>query len=89
MSEIEIQNNPSPESLEIRDLSIASYLYSISSLQFAGYKKLQNGDFAFMFVPRVDAEKLITRYWNMSAPCIQPKLLFSAQRDLKDIIFRR
>lgn len=73
--------------LEIRDLSISAYLYSENSIHFLGVRKLPNGDCIFRFSPKDCAEKLIQQYWNLQAPPIQPKTLFSSLRDMKDMIF--
>jgi hypothetical protein len=72
---------------EIKDISVASFLYATQSLDFIGKKRNLNGDVTFLFSPQITAEKLVQSYWNLDAPAIQPKLLFSALRDLKDIIF--
>ncbi len=72
---------------EIKDLSIASFLYSTREITFLGKRKLSNGDVVFRFAPKDKAEEMVTKYWNLQAPIIQPKVLFSALRDLKDMIF--
>ncbi|MEN9328650.1 MAG: hypothetical protein RI947_1458 [Candidatus Parcubacteria bacterium] len=73
--------------VEIKDLSIAAYLYSTSQVKYVGKRRLSSGDVLFQFSTRSIAEQLISDYWNLSAPPIQPKQLFNAMRDLKDIIF--
>jgi hypothetical protein len=73
--------------IEIKDIAVAAYLYSTSSLSFIGKRRLTTGDVLFQFSPKNKAKELINSYWNLSASPIQPKLLFSAQRDLKDMIF--
>lgn len=73
--------------LEIKDLAIAAFLYSTKQVKLIGKRKIPSGEVVFQFSPKEEAEKLIQSYWNLEAPFIQPKLLFSAQRDLKDMIF--
>ncbi|OGH22761.1 MAG: hypothetical protein A3F31_00580 [Candidatus Levybacteria bacterium RIFCSPHIGHO2_12_FULL_38_12] len=73
--------------LEIKDLSVSAYLYSTSVVTLIGKRRLENGDVLFQFSPKALAEKLVDQYWNLTAPAIQPKQLFNAQRDLKDMIF--
>jgi hypothetical protein len=75
------------ESIEIRDLSLCAYLLSTNMVKFLGKRKTVMGDVFFQFSPRQKTEELINKYWRLEAPTIQPKLLFSAQRDLKDMIF--
>lgn len=84
MKDIGISNN---NFIELKDLSIAAYLYSISQIKLVGKRRLPNGEVLFQFSPKEKAEELILQYWNLQAPPIQPKQLFSAQRDLKDMIF--
>lgn len=73
--------------IELKDIAVAAYLYSTSEVKLVGNRRLQRGEVVFQFSPKDIAEKLINLYWNSEAPPIQPKKLFSAQRDLKDIIF--
>jgi len=73
--------------LELKDISVAAYLYSTNLLRFIGKRRLTKGEVLFQFSPKSKAEELINAYWGLSAQPIQPKLLFSAQRDLKDMIF--
>ena len=72
---------------EVRDLSLAAFLYSLDTVAFSGKKRLPDGTVVFLFSPRSLAETLVSQYWTNKAPSIQPKQLFSAQRDLKDMIF--
>jgi len=74
--------------LELQDLSISSFLYASTQVKMLGKKKLPNGSSVFLFSPREAAEELVTQYWTLQAPSIQPKLLFSAQRDLKDLLYK-
>lgn len=74
-------------SYEVKDLSVAAFLYSLDTVLFSGKKRLPDGTVVFLFSPCDLANTLISQYWTLKAPPIQPKLLFSAQRDLKDMIF--
>ena len=74
--------------LEIKDISIAAYLYASEQVVLAGKRRLQNGDTIFQFTPADKGEELISSYWNLTALPIQPKKLFSCLRDIKDMIFR-
>ena len=73
--------------LELKDLSVAAYLYSTNQVRFIGKRRIQSGEVFFQFTPKEIANSLIKRYWNSEAPPIQPKQLFNAVRDLKDIIY--
>lgn len=72
---------------EVKDLAVASYLFSTGLVKLAGKRRLVNGEVLFQFSPAKVATDLISAYWNLQAPPVQPKQLFSAQRDLKDMIF--
>lgn len=73
--------------IELKDIALASYLYASNKVNFAGKRKLSSGEVLFQFSPKDKANEMINDYWKLNAPAIQPKLLFSAQRDLKDMIF--
>ena len=73
--------------LEVKDIAIAAYLYASNELQLVGKRKLANGAILLQFTPQVKADELIQHYWNLTASPIQPKLLFSAFRDIKDMLF--
>ncbi len=73
--------------IEIKDIALASYLYASNLVSLIGKRRLQNGEVLFQFDPKQKADELISLYWILKAPVIQPKLLFNAQRDLKDMIF--
>ena len=73
--------------IELKDLSVSSYLYATNLVKLVGRRKLQTGEVVFQFAPKAKAEELVNLYWSLQAPPIQPKQLFSAQRDLKDMIF--
>lgn len=73
--------------LEIKDITIAAYLYASNQTSLVGIKRISDREVIFQFSPKAKAEELIMAYWNMKALIIQPKQLFTALRDLKDIIF--
>ena len=73
--------------VEIKDISIAAYLYASNQVKLVGKRKLPNGSILLQFSPKEKADELITQYWNFQAPEIQPKRLLSALRDVKDLIF--
>jgi hypothetical protein len=77
----------SNNSYEVKDLSVAAFLYSLDTVLFSGKKRLPDGTVVFLFSPYALVNSLISQYWTLKAPHIQPKQLFSAQRDLKDMIF--
>lgn len=69
-----------------RDLAIASFLLATDELTLSGTEK-EGKEVFFLFVPPLRAEELTKLYWSDKAPSVQPRKLFGAQRDLKDIIF--
>lgn len=73
--------------LEIKDIAVSAFLFSTHQVQLLGKRRLPTGEVLFQFSPKPKAEELIQAYWNLQAQPIQPKQLFSAQRDLKDMIF--
>jgi len=73
--------------IEVKDLSLCSYLYATQQVKIVGKKKLPNGTVILQFSPQTKVEELINLYWNLQAPPIQPKELFNALRDVKDLIF--
>lgn len=81
------RNYADTDLVELKDIAVAAYLYSTEKLKLVGKRRLPNGEVLFQFSPRKIAEELVNQYWNSEAPPIQPKQLFSAQRDLKDMIF--
>ncbi|HVZ12284.1 MAG TPA: DUF5659 domain-containing protein [Patescibacteria group bacterium] len=74
-------------SSEIKDLSLAAYLYATGQVKLTGTKRLSHNEVIFLFSPDESVQMLLRQYWNLQAPIIQPKQLFSALRDVKDIIF--
>lgn len=81
------QDRNSNNILEIKDISLASYLFAIGGVKLIGKRRLSSNEVLFQFQPKSKAQDLISDYWNLKAPLIQPKLLFGALRDLKDMIF--
>lgn len=75
------------DTIEIKDISVLSYLYATGEVNIVGKRKNQNGDVYFQIAPKNTAQELILQYWNQTAKPIQPKRLFSALRDMKDLIF--
>lgn len=73
--------------IEIKDISLVAYLLATGKVKLLSKRKLHNGEVFFIFSPKEITEQLISQYWNLQAPTIQPKQLFSALRDVKDIIF--
>lgn len=78
---------PNTTLYELKDISVASYLYASKQVEFIGKRRLSTGEVLFQFLPYKAAKRLVELYWSLQAPIIQPKDLFSAQRDLKDIIY--
>ena len=72
---------------EVQDLSVSSFLYSLPNISLIGKRRLPDGKVVFLFSPQEEVQELVSKYWQLQAPPIQPKQLFSAQRDLKDLIF--
>jgi len=72
---------------EVKDLQVASYLYATQLVKIVGKKRLSSGTVLLQFSPKDKVDELISLYWNLQAPPIQPKDLLNAQRDIKDLIF--
>ena len=72
----------------VKDLSLASYLMASGKVKLEGFDRAKNNIVYFNFTPKNIAEKLINDYWSGLAEPIQPKKLFSCQRELKDILFQ-
>ena len=72
---------------EVKDLQVASYLYATQLVKVVGKKRLSSGTVLLQFSPKDKVDELISLYWNLQAPPIQPKDLLNAQRDIKDLIF--
>ena len=75
------------ETIEVKDISICSFLYATGLVHLTGKRKLQNGETYFLFSPKHKVEELVQQYWDSQAPSIQPKKLFGAYRDIKDMLF--
>lgn len=71
---------------ESKDIAVASFLMSCDGLKLVEKERL-NGNVIFRFSPFDKASQLERSYWNLDAPFIQPKKLFSSLRDIKDMIF--
>jgi hypothetical protein len=73
--------------LELKDLAISAFLYCSKQVSLGGKRRLPDGTVVFLWFPKDKAEELVNKYWSLQADPQQPKLLFSAWRDLKDMIF--
>lgn len=71
----------------LRDLSLASFLLASEEVTLIKSEKKGNTIVVFHFSPLDRAKELADMYWSDNAPPIQPRKLFGAQRDLKDLIF--
>lgn len=80
-------NDQTIKSFGVRDLSVASFLYSCSEVELNRIEKDKLGRTIFHFTPYITSQKLTRDYWNLQAPFIQPKKLLNSLRDIKDIIF--
>lgn len=72
---------------EIKDISLIAYLFATGKVTLVNKRRLPSGETYFSFTPKQLVNELIAQYWNLQAPSIQPKQLFSAMRDVKDMIF--
>jgi len=73
--------------IEIKDISLVAYLFATGKVTLVSKRKTSNREIYFSFSPKKIVDELITQYWNLQAPPVQPKQLFSAMRDVKDMIF--
>ena len=73
--------------LPIKDLNVASFLLASSEVTLVKVERNNNNIAFFHFQPKEKAEDFVARYWADNAPVIQPRKLFGAQRDLKDLLF--
>lgn len=71
----------------VRDLSVSAFLYSCDEIRLVKIERDQSGNVTFHFFPKTLTKHLISLYRTDDAPPIQPRKLFSSQRDLKDMIF--
>lgn len=84
------RNLPQTENkVSVRDLSIASYLLASGEVSLVETHRTPQNDMFFYFSPKSKVKELISLYWADKAPVIQPRKLFGAQRDLKDLIFSK
>jgi len=81
------QLNTTTDSLPVRDLSIASFLMATGEVTLVKVERTTDNIAFLHFQPKEKAESLVKAYWADSAPNLQPRRLFGAQRDLKDLIF--
>lgn len=80
-------NTQNSTSFSVKDLYIAAYLRSCDGIRLSKTERDGSGNVYFHFMPLEQSERLVSDYWSESAPFIQPRRLFSALRDLKDMIF--
>lgn len=73
--------------VEIKDISIAAYLYASNKVKLVGKRQNSSGAVLLQFSPKEKVDELVNQYWNFQAPVIQPKLLLTAFRDIKNIIY--
>lgn len=71
----------------IKDLSLASFLFASGKVSFVRVERKNSQIVIFHFAPSNTAKELADAYWADRAPTVQPRKLFSSQRDLKDLIF--
>lgn len=75
------------DTLAVKDLNVASFLMATGLVKLAGTERNHNKTAYFHFSPREKADALISQYWSDNAPAVQPRILFNAMRNLKDVIF--
>lgn len=78
---------PVSNSLPVRDLSVSSYLMATGEVKLIKVERSSEKIAFFHFQPKEEAERLVADYWADRAKNLQPRQLFAAQRDLKDLIF--
>jgi len=83
-----MENSGDKQYIAVKDLNLASYLYSIKEISLVGIDRTNPSEISFRFSPREKVQFLIKNYWLNKAKPIQPRKLFSSQRDLKDLIFK-
>ena len=83
-----MENNTSstPETLSVKDLALSSFLLSSDELKLVKVERANNTVY-FHFTPRSRAEELMVAYLSENAPTVQPRKLFDAMKNLKDLIF--
>lgn len=70
----------------IRDTNISAFLLCLEEVHLIRTER-DRGTVLFYFAPKEKVEEFIAAFWSDTAPAIQPRKLFSAQRDLKNLIF--
>ena len=77
--------------LKVQDIYLAAFVYSTHrvKLERTEDETLPDGKTKtfFYFSPKEIAQGLVDAYFTKSAEPVQPRDLFSALRDIKDIIF--
>lgn len=82
-----MQDKNGDQYFQTKDISIAAFLLCCNNITLVSKTRLANNDIVFNFSPKIESEILESSYWNFAAPSIQPRKLFSSQRDVKDMIF--
>lgn len=80
------KNNLNEETYSVKDLSLASFLLVSDEVIFVGVERKNDHIVIFHFSPLDKSKKLADAYWSDQVT-VQPRKLFGAQRDLKDLIF--
>jgi hypothetical protein len=70
-----------------KSLLIASFLYANSEINFKGMDKTDPNNQLFHFEPDQKAEDLVEQYYTDTDLNCNAKVLFEAQKSLKDLIF--
>lgn len=70
----------------VRDTNISAFLLCLEEVRLVKTER-DKGTVLFYFAPKEKVEEFIATFWSDTAPAIQPRKLFGAQRDLKNLIF--
>lgn len=82
-----MDNKVQLKTYSLRDLSLASFLLASELVTLTKVERKSDHIVVFHFSDPEKSKVLVDAYWSDSAPPIQPRKLFGAQRDLKDLIF--
>lgn len=83
-----MEYNQQPKTYSVKDLSLSSFLRASEEVTLVNVERKTDHIVIFHFSPPDKAKELADAYWSDNAPPIQPRKLFSSQRDLKDLIFQ-
>ena len=70
----------------IRDTNISAFLLCLEKVHLVRTER-DKGIVLFYFSPKKEVEESIAAFWSDTVSAIQPRKLFGAQRDLKNLIF--